>query len=633
VQIKILLIFLISLCITFTCFAQKQGRARIDSLLNDLAHSKDDTNKVNLLGDLSYSYYGINPDSGINFAEQALTISEKLQWKKGIAYANNKIGVNYWAKADFPKAQEYYLKALKINEELGNKIEIAKNLSNIGLVYTNQSQYAKGLEYYFNALKLDEELKDKKGIAYIMGNIGIVYSRQAAERLDSASKINIDKQEKERLQTSANNDCAKALEYYSKALKIFEEAGNKYEVARNLANIGVVYGVLLDYTQALDYYFKALEIERALGHKYGFALNLGNIGTRYMEIAKDTINRQPLNKIFGGNKMAALKQAKLYLDSSIVIKKEIGELDYLKNSYRTLSEVLELMGDTKGALKNYRDYSALKDSIFSSQNQEKLTKLQLQYDLDKKEAVIKAQQEKQKLIRNIIYSGLGIAVIFLFILLIQRNKIAKERRLIALEQERTRISRDLHDDLGSGLTGILMMSEQLQSSSAKEQTGNNIEKIKQSSRQMVDQMGEIVWAMNSKNDSLENLVGYLNTYARDYFENTNINHQIQIPESIPDAMLTGPMRRNIFLVVKESLNNISKHANATNVNLQMNIEGKKMNITLTDNGNGFDPAQTRRFGNGLKNMQSRMADIKGTYTIQSEIQKGTKTTITFPINS
>jgi signal transduction histidine kinase len=329
--------------------------------------------------------------------------------------------------------------------------------------------------------------------------------------------------------------------------------------------------------------------------------------------------------------MTALKQAKAYTDSSIAIKKEIGELDYLKNSYFNLSEIQALMGDVTGALESYKMYSAFKDSVFNTENAKKIAELQIQYESDKVEVIKQAQQEKQKQIRNIIYSGLAIAVIFLVILLIQRNKISKERRKIALEQERTRISRDLHDDLGSGLTGILMMSEQLQSSSAKEQAGNNIEKIKQSSRQMVDQMGEIVWAMNSKNDTLENLIGYVNTYARDYLESTNINHHIQIPESIPDAMVTGPVRRNIFLVVKESLNNISKHASATNVDMQINIEANKMKIILTDNGKGFEMGQTRRFGNGLKNMQSRMTDIKGHFHIESGIQKGTQTMISFPL--
>jgi signal transduction histidine kinase len=177
----------------------------------------------------------------------------------------------------------------------------------------------------------------------------------------------------------------------------------------------------------------------------------------------------------------------------------------------------------------------------------------------------------------------------------------------------------------------VMMSEQLQDSSPKELVANNLEKIKKSSRQMVEQMGEIVWAMNSKNDTLENLLGYLNTYARDYFENIDIKQQIEMPERIPHTEMTGMKRRNIFLVVKESLNNIVKHANATQVSISMTIDKNQMLISLADNGKGFEMGQTRRFGNGLKNMQSRMEDIKGSYCIESSVAKGTKTVISFPL--
>ena len=148
---------------------------------------------------------------------------------------------------------------------------------------------------------------------------------------------------------------------------------------------------------------------------------------------------------------------------------------------------------------------------------------------------------------------------------------------------------------------------------------------------MVDQMGEIVWAMNSKNDTLENLVGYLSTYARDYFENFDISPKVEMPEKMPHAEMTGMKRRNIFLVVKESLNNIVKHANATQVSLNMEIHKNDVNITVADNGKGFEMGQTRRFGNGLKNMQKRMEDIKGTYHIESGKEKGTKTVISFPL--
>jgi len=603
-KILFLLLVMLSVFQHPAAFAQLQGRALIDSLLAILPAAKEDTNKVNILNKVCAGYYAINPEEAIKYGEKALTLAQSLQWKKGIALAYNNLGVNYWAKSDYPKALEYYISSLKINEESGSKTEIARNYGNIGLIYWNQAEYSKAKEYYFKALKINEEAENKTGMAYNYGNIGLVYGDE--------------------------KDYPKALEYDFKALKLFEESGDKSGMARNLGNIGVVYTNQLDYSKGLEYYFKALKLCEELGNKSGMAKNLGNIGERYLDIVSEN-NRDLLNKLFDGNKTKALKQAKLYLDSAAAIKKEIGDYNSLKLTFLDLSRTEELLGEDKMALDYYKKYSAAKDSVFNSENEKKITTLQMQYEFDKKEASVKAEQEKQKLVRNYIYSALGIVVVFLMVLLVQRNKIAKERRIIELEQERMRISRDLHDDLGSGLTGVLMLSEQLQASSAKELITGNIEKIKQSSRQMVDQMGEIVWAMNAKNDTLENLLAYLDTYTRDYFENTTISQQIVLPGTIPHTVMTGMTRRNIFLVLKESLNNITKHACATEVILDIKMNGNSMNIVLTDNGKGFEPNQTRRFGNGLKNMQSRMADIKGNFSIESNNGKGTKTVISFPL--
>jgi signal transduction histidine kinase len=627
-------LFLFIIQCTFS-FGQKESQALIDSLLEALPEMNDDTQKVNLLNKLSFTYYANNPNEGIKYGQQSLMLAEKLQWKKGIAYANNTIGVNYWARSDYPKALEYYFNSLKINEEAGAKIEIAKNLSNIGLVYTNQSDYAKALEYYLKALKINEELKNEKGIGFVLGNIGLVYSSQASAKADnlatarSAAGGRIDKAAEASVLSRIDEDCRRAEEYYLKALKIFEAAGNRYEIARNLGNIGVVRGIKNDYQKALEYYFRALDMHRELENTSGIGKNLGNIGARYLEIARDT-STDLLEKLFGGSKTAALKQAQLYLDSSITIKKELGELDYLKNSYQNLSEAQALLGDDSHALESYKIYSTLKDSVFNSENAKKIAELQLQYEYDKTETMKRAAQEKQALIRNSVYAGLGITVLFLLLLLNQRNKIAKERRQIALEQERTRISRDLHDDLGSGLTGILMVSGQLHSAEGGE-SGKHIEQIRKTSRQLVDQMGEIVWAMNAHNDTLENLVGYLNTYTGDLLENTSITRRLELPSSIPVVTMSGMMRRNIFLVVKESLNNIMKHANAATVTIQMTVEGNKMSIILADDGDGFEMGKTRRFGNGLINMQSRMAAAGGEYHIESAPGRGTTTSIRFPL--
>jgi signal transduction histidine kinase len=285
----------------------------------------------------------------------------------------------------------------------------------------------------------------------------------------------------------------------------------------------------------------------------------------------------------------------------------------------------------------------MKDSIFNDENASKMKGLEMQYDFDKDAAIQKAERDKkdaliataiatQRFKHNVIYLGLAMLVFFLLIVIILRTKLAKERRLKGLEQERSRISKDLHDDLGSGLISILMMTEQMQNPDNKFLISGNVEKIKQSSKMMVEQMRVIIWAMNSMNDTLENLLIYIQNYSLDYFENLPIKSTIHLPEIIPIKNMTGMARRNVFLVVKESLNNITKHSKATEFEINIIVENDSMNIVITDNGNGFDVNETRRFGNGLKNMNSRMKELNGTFFIESIIGKGTKTSINFPLS-
>ena len=207
---------------------------------------------------------------------------------------------------------------------------------------------------------------------------------------------------------------------------------------------------------------------------------------------------------------------------------------------------------------------------------------------------------------------------------IQKTEFEKQQ---ALDAERSRISRDLHDDIGAGLTGISMLSEQLQHLSEPERIQKNASKIRESSSQLVDVMSEIVWSMNSKNDNLENLLGFIRNYVLNYFEGLPVKLSMEYPDVIPDVEIKSKERRNVFLVVKETLNNIVKHAQATEVVLHVDINANGMKIKITDNGKGFEISQVRRFGNGLKNMQSRMNEIGGSFDIRTEGGKGTITDI------
>ena len=164
----------------------------------------------------------------------------------------------------------------------------------------------------------------------------------------------------------------------------------------------------------------------------------------------------------------------------------------------------------------------------------------------------------------------------------------------------------MHDDLGAGVTAIRLLSEL-----AKARLGDGavpeIEKISSSANELLNNMNAIIWTMNGNNDSFQSMVAYIRSYAIEYFENTGIKCTIDIPSRLPDFPVQGEIRRNIFLVVKEALNNILKHAKATEVLLVLKKDTDGLSFYIHDNGTGIDLNNLRRFGNGLKNMRERMS--------------------------
>jgi signal transduction histidine kinase len=197
----------------------------------------------------------------------------------------------------------------------------------------------------------------------------------------------------------------------------------------------------------------------------------------------------------------------------------------------------------------------------------------------------------------------------------------------AQQQERERISADIHDELGSGMTAIRLMSE-IARNKMKEETPVEIEKISQSADEVLNKMNAIIWSMNSGNDTMDNTVSYIRSFALEYFENTPIDCKVNTPSLIKPMELSGDKRRNIFLSIKETLNNAMKHSKASAVQIDITI-ANNLTIKIADNGVGIDLQNLRQFGNGLKNIARRMESIGGTYRIEND--HGTITTLTLPL--
>lgn len=196
---------------------------------------------------------------------------------------------------------------------------------------------------------------------------------------------------------------------------------------------------------------------------------------------------------------------------------------------------------------------------------------------------------------------------------LQKQKVILERKQ-AIELERLRISAELHDDVGGELSAIRLLSEMAQMNKAQN-TEQQFKKISASSADLVQKMNEIVWALNVKNDTLQSLISYMHRYAAKYLDDVGIECKFNQPEVIPDYEVDGAVRRNIFLLVKESLNNIVKHANATCVFIGVELSGQ-LQITIHDNGKGMSREKmTANTGNGLSTMQKRTNDVNGTMQI------------------
>lgn len=200
----------------------------------------------------------------------------------------------------------------------------------------------------------------------------------------------------------------------------------------------------------------------------------------------------------------------------------------------------------------------------------------------------------------------------------EKTEYENQIAIIKAQQEiRNRISADMHDDLGAGMTTIRLYSE-LAKNKLIDNPIPEIGKISSSANDLLNKMNAIIWSMSTSNDSLNNMIAYIRSYALEYFEDTGITCRISIPEKLPNIEVIGEIRRNIFMVVKEALNNILKHANASEVNINLVRTADGLTLYIQDNGTGIDFEKLRQFGNGLKNMKKRMNDIQIDFTIENK---------------
>jgi signal transduction histidine kinase len=580
--------------ILFPHFANAQNN-KIDSLKTVLQTAKDDTNKINILNALASNLIDKGGfDSAMTYASAAKDLAEKTQFKKGIASSYNNTGNVYLKQGDYTKALKNYLQALKVWEEFGPKKNIAIVYGNIGIIYTYEKNYAEAIKSELFALQLYQQIgKSERAIAICYNNIANIYFTQ--------------------------HNYAEALTNSERALKIREQIGDKASIANSYNYIGAITGSQGNHAAALKSFLASLKIYEEIGNKLGIASEYNNIGNVF-------INQRNYNEA-RKNYLAALQ-----------VDKEIGDKKGLSEAYSGLAELSDSIGDYKNAYMYHMLFSAFKDSLLNESSNKQIIEMMTKYETEKKDKEIAilnsenkikdAEVKKQIIIK---YSEFLLATSILGMAFIGFRNIRiknKAAQLAKANEIRQKISRDLHDEIGSGLTSISMICVQ---SEAKMECKENVamlemsDAVKTQSRQVTEKLRELVWATNPENDTLEAMLFYMRNYVPKYLDKASIDYSLNLPDDAPPIKLENDISRNLIFVLKEALNNSVKYSGASKVEVLLSInENKKFNFKIEDNGKGIDYNSMPVHHSGLGNMRKRIEEIKGKFEIVSEKGSGTR---------
>jgi signal transduction histidine kinase len=315
-----------------------------------------------------------------------------------------------------------------------------------------------------------------------------------------------------------------------------------------------------------------------------------------------------------------------FLNKGLSLSKAILHREDIRDAYDGLSKTYALQGRYDRAYYYKQLYSALTDSIINEKALSAVEQIRSSFESDKKDkqiALLKQQQkiketeaENRTLQLNILIGFFTLLAVISYLVVYIRNTQKKQKQAIeqqlAVQAERQRISGDMHDDIGTGLSTMLIYVNLLKSKLNGSTSYPDIERVATLGNELVAQMKEIVWSLNPGNDSLESLLIFVRLYFAQLFEPLPYQTGITFPQAIPYVALKGAIRRNIYLSIKEALNNVIKHSGANRVELIVELRLEKLIISVRDNGRGFPGNPDGNFfSNGLKNIQRRMDQVNG----------------------
>ncbi len=567
-----------------------------------LAQDKKTIRQIDSVNNISYQTKIANTSKHLKIYQDNLLKAQKVNYKLGIADSYTNLSLLYYFQGKYDLNTKYMLKATRLYQQLDLKSKEANSYADYGYQLKRRDMNS-AVHYMQKGMKLAESVMNESGLRVIYDNYGVL--KEMKNELDSA------------------------LFFYNKSLKLKEKAKDNHGIPYSVNKIALVKLMQNKPDEAktlLDYAYK---IRNDIKDIYGIAENLNYYGFYFKQINDD-------------------KQSINYFNQAIEWSKK-HDFPYLtQDNYKELSSVFERNEDFRKALETFKNHIEVKDSIFNSDIRNKQSELDIEYETEQKEKEILIQKTKLAEKNFWILGGFSLAIIAILLgfLLFTKQKqktvqLQKENELKdallkietqnKLQEQRLRISRDLHDNIGSQLTFIISTIDNLKYGlkNQDEKIINKLTSLSGFTKETIAELRDTIWAMNKDEISFEDLKVRISNFIENaQIASNGIDFEFLCQDDFAPISLSSVEGINSYRIIQESINNALKHSKATKVSVQVLCQKEAIEITVRDNGIGFDETQMS-LGNGLNNLKKRAKELNGEILVTSQLKEGTTVVLKF----
>lgn len=625
---KIVLAGIFFLSATLVSNAQSK---MIDSLVREVETRGADTGKVNAYRILTGLVRTSNPAKAIAFGKQGILLGKQLKFDRGLAGCYVNLSAAFISASQLDSALTYIDTGITYAQKLNDPNRLALAFLNRADIYMQMRNLNQSLKDCDTALSFAERANNDDRRARIYQTFGSVYYMQ-----------------------KKYTDC---IPYYEKAFQLYQKIGNRQMSSIVLNNLGNVYKHLGDPDKSILNFEKAIHIADSLGSFSNLSMYYGNLSNAYlakddhvsaanalrrsMDYAKQQNNehQQAITLAQFGELYMEQKKFQQAIEAakqSYEIMKREEDVAWQQTAADLLAEAYSENGDYKNAYQFQKISKELNDTLVRQQFDEDIAAMQTSFKVEEKNKEIallskdgqikEAQLSSQRtlLIASIVLLAVGFAGV---VLLVSRSRLRQRMKELEL---RNSIAADLHDEVGSSLSSIHMLSQiATEQQAAQINAGDIMQRVSANAYETMEKMSDIVWMVKPTGNESQSLHMRMERFTHELCNARQI--ECSFSNSMREELrLSMPQKKNLYLVFKEALNNAVKYSGTKKVEVGLKLEQSQVLLSVKDYGKGFDNKIVAK-GNGLDNMQSRARELKGVLKVSSQPGKGTEVSLRFPV--